>query len=162
MNHGDTRLVSALRCDPMSEPDRVTRAVSGTVQTHIRSPSNQGQRFDRFVFLDRPELIGPGGLRSSVELDCQTAFIAAPSITAPVLTYFHSATSNFRKRHDCRFAVTTTIALDAFVEPAGERRVRLVTQPHPAIWISCSQLGYRLFDTPFTSTEPLLGVVPSP
>ena len=43
----------------------------------------------RFVYLD-PQYA------DSVNVPCQAAFITAPSMTTPAVTYFHNATSSFR------------------------------------------------------------------
>lgn len=89
-------------------------------QTHIRSPLEDGctnfplaaagAQKARPVFdtafqpagisvrlLDPPRLIRPRGMSVSV-WSRQTAFVTAPSMTTPAVTYFHSATSNFLAR----------------------------------------------------------------
>ena len=50
----------------------------------------------RFVHLDPPGLIRSWKISGFVSVCHQAAFITAPSMTTPAVTYFQSATSSFR------------------------------------------------------------------
>ena len=98
----------------------MTRPVSEHDQPHIRSPRDggctniplaagraqedetilengfSGHAKVRFVHLDPPGLIRSWKITDSVSVYRQAAFITAPSMTTPAVTYFQSATSSFR------------------------------------------------------------------
>jgi hypothetical protein len=139
---------------PRSEPDCMTRLVSEHGPPHIRSPfataaptsrlrrlgsGGRGPFFDfgasrhgvhRLVHLDPPGLIRPWKI-----------VVFGWSVSSGRLhngAFEHDAGGHIfperdqqlsRQRHDRGFAQAATVQLDPFVEPQGERRMRLMAQP---------------------------------
>jgi hypothetical protein len=83
--------------------------------------------FGPFTWI-RPDGSSPGGLEKLETLNFHAAaFMMAPSMTTPAVTYFQSATSSLRARATMvAFFSRPPLYFHPLLEPAGKRRIRLV------------------------------------